>query len=164
MTTTSRWYLAYTHARSEAKAGKHLERQKFQTYIPKFKRLKRVRQKIKSIDTPLFARYIFIKIDMNTQRWRSISSTVGIHHLICNGDMPVPVSSDVIAALEAREVDGFINLDDMKKGDPVRVVDGVFESFTGLFDGYEGTRTAVLLNLLGRQHRIVLDSELVTAA
>jgi transcriptional antiterminator RfaH len=47
----------------------------------------------------------------------------------------------------------------------VRVVDGVFSACLGLFDGMtDGQRVAILLDLLGRKVRVLLDSELITAA
>ena len=50
-------------------------------------------------------------------------------------------------------------------GDKVRVLDGAFSSCLGLFEGMaERERIAILLDLLGRKVRVVLDADLVAAA
>jgi transcriptional antiterminator RfaH len=50
-------------------------------------------------------------------------------------------------------------------GDKVRVIEGVFSACLGLFEGMtDRERVAILLDLLGRKVRVVLDSDLVTAA
>jgi transcriptional antiterminator RfaH len=47
----------------------------------------------------------------------------------------------------------------------VRIVDGIFASRLGLFDGLsDGERVAVLLDMLGRKVRVVLDDLSVAAA
>jgi transcriptional antiterminator RfaH len=53
----------------------------------------------------------------------------------------------------------------MSPGDKVRVVDGVFVESFGLFEGMaDRDRVAILLDLLGRKVRVVLDRESVAAA
>ena len=50
-------------------------------------------------------------------------------------------------------------------GDKIRVLDGAFTSCLGLFEGMaERERIAILLDLLGRKVRVVLDADLVAAA
>ena len=52
-----------------------------------------------------------------------------------------------------------------RAGDKVRVLDGAFSSCLGLFDGMAAReRVAILLDLLGRKVRVVLDADLVAAA
>jgi transcriptional antiterminator RfaH len=103
------------------------------------------------------------------QRWRSIHSTIGVARLVCNGDDPVPVADEVIETLRAREDEqGFVTLRQRPRfavGEKVRVLDGVFADCLGLFDGMKDSdRVAVLLDLLGRKVRLVLDEFSVAAA
>jgi transcriptional antiterminator RfaH len=106
---------------------------------------------------------------MSVQRWRSIYSTVGVTRLVCNGDDPTAVPDGIVEALKSREdASGFIKLDyrpPFRAGDKIRVLDGAFTSCLGLFDGMaERERIAILLDLLGRKVRVVLDADLVAAA
>ena len=128
-----------------------------------------MRGRIETVASPLFPRYVFVAIDLNVQRWRSICSTVGVSRLVCNGDDPTPVPIGVVEALKDREdPSGFIKLNcrpQFRVGDKIRVLDGAFSSCLGLFEGMaERERVAILLDLLGRKVRVVLDADLVTAA
>ena len=75
----------------------------------------------------------------------------------------------VLGALRAREsADGVIEIDTQPRfarGDKVRVLDGAFGDCLGLYDGMtDGERVAILLDLLGRKVRVVLDVDAVAAA
>jgi transcriptional antiterminator RfaH len=164
-----RWFVAHTHPHAEAKAMAHLDRQGFEIYFPRYLRKRRHARRIETVAAPLFPRYLFVAIDLNMQRWRSICSTVGVSRLVCNGDDPTPVPIGIVEALRTREdVGGFIKLDwrpRFRAGDKVRVLDGAFSSCLGLFEGMaERERIAILLDLLGRKVRVVLDADLIAAA
>jgi len=89
--------------------------------------------------------------------------------LVCNGDDPAAIASRIIGELKSRESElGFIQLDQHQKfrpGDKLRVIDGVFCDSLGLFEGMpDHQRVTILLDLLGRKVRVMLDAELVAAA
>jgi transcriptional antiterminator RfaH len=112
---------------------------------------------------------LFVAVDLTAQRWRSIYSTVGVTRLVCNGEEPSAVPDGVVESLRGREdVNGFIKLDfrpPFQAGDKIRVLDGAFTSCLGLFEGMaDRDRIAILLDLLGRKVRVVLDATLVAAA
>jgi transcriptional antiterminator RfaH len=164
-----RWFVAHTQPHAETKATSHLNRQGFLTYFPRYLKRRRHARRIETVAAPLFPRYVFVAVDMSVQRWRSIYSTVGVTRLVCNGDEPAAVPNGVIEALQHREdVNGLIKLDrraPFRPGDKIRVLDGAFSSCLGLFEGMaERERIAILLDLLGRKVRVVLDADLVAAA
>lgn len=166
---SARWYVVQTHGHAEAKAVTHLARQGFTAYLPRYLKRRRHARRIETVAAPLFPRYLFVAVDTMCQRWRSIHSTIGVSRLVCNGDDPVPVADDVIEALRASEDErGFVTLRQRPRfafGEKVRVLDGVFADCLGLFDGMKDSdRVAVLLDLLGRKVRLVLDEFSVAAA
>jgi transcriptional antiterminator RfaH len=166
---SARWYVVQTHGHAEAKAFTHLARQGFTAYLPRYLKRRRHARRIETVAAPLFPRYLFVTVDIMCQRWRSIRSTIGVSRLVCNGDDPVPVADDVIETLRAREDEqGFVTLRQRPRfalGEQVRVLDGVFADCLGLFDGMKDSdRVAVLLDLLGRKVRLVLDDFSVAAA
>jgi transcriptional antiterminator RfaH len=166
---TPRWYVTQTHPRAEAKAAAHLGRQGFHTYLPRYLKRRRHARRIETVAAPLFPRYLFVAVDMGAQRWRSIQSTIGVMHLVCNGEEPAAISNRIIDDLKNRESElGFIQLDQRQKfrsGDKLRVIDGVFCDSLGLFEGItDNERVTILLDLLGRKVRVMLDAEFVTAA
>lgn len=166
---TARWYVAQTQPHAERKAVVHLARQGFDVYLPCFLKRRRHARKIETVSAPLFPRYLFVAIDMEAQRWRSIQSTVGVSHLVCNGEAPAIVPATVIDEIKGRQDEnGFVHLDQrphFAPGDEVRIVDGVFSACLGLFEGMaDRDRVAVLLDLLGRKVRVVLGGDSVAAA
>lgn len=164
----SRWYVVHTQPMAEIKAATHLKRQGFDVYVPRYLKRRRHARRIETVAMPLFPRYVFVAINVGAQRWRSVHSTVGVSRLVCNGDVPAPVPDEVIEAVRLQEADGFVRLDRpvrFKAGDKVRILDGVFSTCTGLFEAAtDSERVAILLDLLGRKIRLVLDSESVAAA
>jgi transcriptional antiterminator RfaH len=166
---TSRWYVVQTQPHAETKAMGHLIRQGFAAYLPRYLKRRRHARRVEIVGAPLFPRYLFVGVDMETQRWRSIHSTTGVARLVCNGDDPAPVPPDVVAALQRREdTAGFVQLERRQQfvpGERVRVVDGIFADNLGLFEGMaDKERVAILLDLLGRKVRILLDEGAITAA
>jgi transcriptional antiterminator RfaH len=164
-----RWFVAHTHPRAEGKATAHLNRQGFEVYFPRYLKRRRHARRVETVAAPLFPRYLFVAVDLNVQRWRSVYSTIGVTRLVCNGDDPTPVPDGIVEAFKGREdASGFIKLDlrpAFCAGDKVRVLDGAFTSCLGLFEGMaERERIAILLDLLGRKVRVVLDADLVVAA
>jgi transcriptional antiterminator RfaH len=166
---TSRWYVVQTQPHAESKAIGHLVRQGFAAYLPRYLKRRRHARKIETVAAPLFPRYLFVAVDMETQRWRSIHSTFGVSRLVCNGDEPAPVPEAVVAELQSRvDAQGFVRLERRPQfvpGEHVRIVDGVFADSLGLFEGMaDRERVAILLDLLGRKVRILLDENAIRAA
>jgi transcriptional antiterminator RfaH len=165
---TSRWYVVQTQPHAESKAAEHLIRQGFGAYLPRYHKRRRHARRVELVAAPLFPRYLFVAVDLETQRWRAIHSTSGVSRLVCNGDEPAPVPPDVVPALQQREEAGFVKLErrpQFAPGERVRVVDGIFTDTLGLFEGMaDRDRVAILLDLLGRKVRILLDEGAITAA
>lgn len=164
-----RWYVAQTQPHSELKALTHLQRQGFATYLPRYLKRRKHARRVDVVGVPLFPRYLFVQIGLTTQRWRSIFSTVGVSQLICSGDMPTPVPDTVVPSLRAREdASGYIKLERrplFAPGDRLRVVDGIFGDCLGLYDGMaDSDRVALLLDMLGRKVRVLVDADSVAAA
>jgi transcriptional antiterminator RfaH len=164
-----RWYVAQTYPRAEAKAAAHLQRQGFPTYLPRYLKRRCHARRVETVAAPLFPRYVFVAVDMATQRWRSIQSTIGVMQLVCNGEEPAAIGSRIIGDLKSRESDfGFIQFDQRQRyrsGDKLRVIDGVFCDSLGLFEAItDNERVTILLDLLGRKVRVMLGAEFVTAA
>jgi transcriptional antiterminator RfaH len=164
-----RWYVVQSQPNAESRAVAHLTRQGFATYLPRYLKRRRHARRIETVSAPLFPRYLFVEIDTETQRWRAIHSTQGVSQLLCIGDLPTPVPSDVLAALRGREdAAGFIHLDQRPRfrvGEKIRVLEGLFCDCLGLYDGMpDRDRVAILLDLLGRKVRVLLNAEAVAAA
>jgi transcriptional antiterminator RfaH len=169
MTSGAHWYVVHTHVHAEAKAAAHLVRQGYAIYLPRYLKRRRHARRVETIAAPLFPRYLFVAIDRMTQRWRSIQSTIGVSHLVGNGDEPASVPASIVDELRYREDErGLVQLDvrpHFAPGDPICVMDGVFADCLGLFEGMaDRHRVAILLDLLGRKVRVVLKGDALAAA
>jgi transcriptional antiterminator RfaH len=168
-TPSRRWYVAQTHVHAESKAAFHLGRQGFEVYLPRYAKRRRHARRVDTVAAPLFPRYLFVSVDMATQRWHSIRSTIGITRLVANGDVPAFVPPAIIEGLKRREdANGFVQLEHRPRfasGDKIRVLEGAFCDALGLFEGITGQeRAAILLDLLGRKVRVVLGMDVIEAA
>lgn len=169
MVSTDAWYVVQTQINAESKAARNLVRQGFEIYLPRYLKRRSHARKVEKIAAPLFPRYLFVRIDVATQRWRSIQSTFGVSRLVLNGCDPAPVAQQVLSLLRAREDEsGYVRLDQRPKfalGEKVRVMAGVFADNLGLFDGLaDRDRIAILLDLLGRKVRVSIEADMVAAA
>ncbi|MDE5453002.1 transcriptional activator RfaH [Bradyrhizobium sp. CSA112] len=163
------WYVVQTQINAEAKAARNLVRQGFEVYLPRYLKRRSHARKIEKVAAPLFPRYLFVRIDMTTQRWRSVQSTFGVSRLVLNGSGPAPVAQQVLDLLQTRENEnGYVKLDQRPKfarGEKVRVLAGAFAENLGLFDGQaDRDRIAILLDLLGRKVRVSIEADMVAAA
>lgn len=165
----SSWHVVQTHNHTEAKAQIHLSRQGFETYLPRYLKRRRHARRIDTVASALYPRYLFVSFDTAVHRWRAIQSTVGVARLVCNGDTPASIDAAIIGNLKHREnADGFIQLERRPAfviGDTVRIREGAFSDCLGLFESFsDRDRVTILLDLLGRKVRVVLDEDFVAAA
>lgn len=166
---SSPWLLAHTHPHCEHRAVAHLTRQGYETYLPRYLKRRRHARKMDLVAAPLFPRYLFVNIEATARRWRSIQSTFGVSRLVLSGDKPALVPNAIIESLRACEDEkGFVKLSrraPFSAGDRVRILAGAFMDSLGLYEGLgDRERVSILLDLLGRKVRVVLDADLVTAA
>ena len=167
--TGSTWHVVQVHPHAESKAQMHLVRQGFATYLPRYLKRRRHARRTEIVPAPLYPSYLFVTFNPSIHRWRSIHSTVGVARLVCNGEVPAAIDSAIIDGLKSRENEqGFIQLErrpQFAAGDKVRVREGVFCDCLGLFESMgDRERVAILLELLGRKVRVVLDEVFVVAA
>ena len=169
MVSQTSWHVVQTHTHAETKARIHLARQGFEAYLPRYLKRRRHARRIDMVASPLYPRYLFVSFNTAVHRWRSIQSTIGVARLVCNGDTPASIDHSMIDGLKSREnADGFIRLEQRPRfaiGDQVRIREGVFCDCLGLFESFsDRDRVTILLDLLGRKVRVVLDDDSVAAA
>lgn len=163
-----RWYVAHTQPHREARALVHLLRQGYETYLPRYLRLRRHAGRVERVAAALFPRYIFINMDIAETRWRSINATVGVLGLVMAGDAPAPVPDPVIAAIRKRETAGYIRIDlgsSLRPGQRVLLNTPSLLNYEAIFEcATDNDRVLVLLQLLGREVRAEVPSYAVAAA
>lgn len=164
-----RWYVVQTQPLGEARALANLTRQDFEAYLPRYKRERRHARRIDTVVRPLFPRYLFVRLDLGRDRWRSVSSTYGVSQMIMSGEMPAPLPDGLVEELRHREIDdGFIKLGlppGLKVGSRIRLTEGLFVDHVGVIERLaDERRVAILLDLLGREVRVFVTPCSISAA
>ena len=93
--SSERWYLVHALPKGERKAVFHLGAQGFKTFLPQFRKTVRHARQLKTVAAPLFPRYLFIRLNLERDRWLSVRSTVGVSTLITCMGMPAPIPPGV---------------------------------------------------------------------
>ena len=164
----NRWYVVHTRPNGELRATLNLERQGFKTYLARYLKERRHARKVERILRPLFPRYVFVNLDTDADRWRSILGTFGVDYLIGNGDKPTPVPEGIVEDIRAHENElGFVMLSPktLRPGQKVQIVEGPLAMQTALFHcATDNERAVFLLQILGRQVRATMAYSSVAAA
>ena len=166
--TSRSWYLVYCKPRQEAVARENLERQGYKTYLPFMREVRRRKARRVAATTPMFPRYLFVHLSNTADNWAPIRSTLGVASLIRFGQNAARVPDDLIAALKSREdADGvqILPVEQYKTGSRVRITQGSFAGYEGIFQASSGRdRVTVLLDILGRNARTVVDTDSIEPA
>ena len=97
------WYVVYTQPNGENLADLHLQRQGFEVYLPRYSKMISHARYLKKVSRPLFQRYLFVRLNIETQLWRSINGTLGVTRLVSRGEKPVAVPEGIVDELKKRE-------------------------------------------------------------
>jgi transcriptional antiterminator RfaH len=162
------WYAVQTKPRQESTAELQLQRQHYETYLPKILLRKHRRGKWTKVVEPLFPRYLFIQVDPGQDSLAPVRSTIGVAGLVRFGQDLKPVPNAVIEYLKQAENPDTHqhHADDWphRPGDAVEVLEGPFAGLTGIFQGGSGEdRAMLLIELLGRQNTVGVGMEAIAA-
>ena len=159
---TARWYVVHTQPSAEDRATARLETQGYHVFCPRLRKVVRHARKSTAKLAPLFPGYLFLRLDISRDRWRSVNGTRGVVRLLTQGDVPQAVPPGVIEDLQSHaDVHGALDLTPpLQAGQRVRIEDGPFSDFVGTLQRLDGAdRVQVLLDLLGRSVSVTLRCE-----
>jgi len=161
-----RWFLVCTLPRCEALADSHLNRQGFRCFLPRYLKTVRHARKLRTFQAPLFPRYLFVVLNLERDRWRSVNGTSGVASLFMAHDRPVPAPEGIVETLmEAANPSGNRFADGLAPGQKIRLVAGPFAQAVGLLDRLDDAgRVEVLLEMMGGGVRVKLARNWVEPA
>jgi transcriptional antiterminator RfaH len=163
-----RWYVAMTLPRKERVAAANLANQNYRSFLPIQLETRRHARQFRTVLAPVFPRYIFIILDVDGQRWRSVNGTLGVQRLITDGERPLAVAPGVVETLvQSSDQRGALiyKTDDLAIGDRVQLVAGPFAGSLGILQRLDGPRRVqVLLELLGGPVKVTTARDTVAAA
>lgn len=142
-----------------------MDRQGFETFFPM--RLKTVRHARKTTNriASFFPGYIFVALDLRTDKWRAVNSTLGVRSLIMGGEMPLAAPKGVVEHLqEMTDEYGFLRRrEDLKPGDGVRILNGPMAEMIGTLERLDGKhRVRVLMRMVHGDMSLIVPTENLT--
>lgn len=146
------WVLIHTKAKQEIKANENLKNQGFKTFLPLIAPTNKSSE-FKSL-VPVFPRYLFVQINLNTDNWTSIKSSYGVSHIVMFSEEFTSIPKKIIKLIQDKLDESGIYKEDVKivdhqKGDPVLIKEGRFAGIDAIFLSKKSKdRVRLLLNLL----------------
>lgn len=152
------WYLIYTKSRQEQRALINLEQQGYECYLPVLT-VEKLRRGVLSVaEEPLFARYLFIRLDASQsgKSWGPIRSTKGVSHLVAFGAEPIRVDERLIQVLRAQKDALFSQPQRLfVSGERLLLIDGPFAGIEAIYQMNDGeNRAIVLVELLNKSTQL----------
>jgi len=156
-----RWFLVHTLPKSEVRAEVHLRAQGFRTCLPQINKTIRHARRFRSVQAPLFPRYMFLILDLSRDRWLSVRSTIGVSTLFACEGRPIPVPAGVVEDLISSYDQGLGRVDfELARGQSVRILSGPFADLIGTLDRLDAAgRTRVLLEIMSTAVPVILHRE-----
>jgi transcription elongation factor/antiterminator RfaH len=156
--------VGHTLACREAVAQTHLQRQGFETFLPQILTRRSHARKLETVKAPMFPRYIFVRLDLARDRWRSVNGTIGMSYLVTTRDHPCALPVGFVEELR-RLSDGDVvasSPPSFAPGDTVSVRAGPFAGHIGkLVSVGPNGRIAMLLDMLNGSVRLTVAHELL---
>jgi len=156
------WHLALCKPNQHHIATASLSRLECEVFLPLQKMQRRWRGSLFDDLRPVFPGYVFVGVDPRRPIWHLLRMAYGVSRIIGFGPYgPAEVPEAVIAGLMARcDSDGVLrpHQEQFAEGDHIRIISGPFADFVTQIDKIEPDhRLHVLLELLGRSTRVVID-------
>jgi len=150
------WYVLNTKPKKEFQVERLFAEGGITYYNPIYRHENRTK--------PFFPGYGFVCFDFPSQ-FQLVKYTRGVKRVVGNEEGPIPISENVIQAIRAREVEGFIELfkygEDPDIGDEVEIMEGPMKGLRGLFqrDMTEKERVVILLNYVSYQGQLIIEKK-----
>ena len=147
-----RWYVVQTIVRQEPRAHAQLLAQGFEAFLPRIERTIRHARKLRTVLSAAFPGYLFVRLDVGRDRWRSVNGTLGVSRLIMGEDLPIPAPAGVVETIfDYVDKAGVARFDrDLVDGQAIRVKAGPLASALGELLGRDANgRVRVLLEIMG---------------
>ncbi len=159
-----RWYAIQTKANREKEVEKRLFDLRLEVFLPWMRARRRVGSRFHWVLVPLFPGYLFCRLDL-MESGKAARYSPGVKDFLKFGNQIAEVATEIVTSLRERCPGGIAEIDPVsaQPGDAVKINEGPFSGLEAIFErkmkGSE--RVAVLLDILGRQTRLVLPSEAI---
>ena len=152
-----KWLVIQIKPNSYDLAVRNLERQGFETFLPKMKATIKKENKFIHKEVLVFPGYMFVLVDSKGCNWTKINSTYGVSKVLSFNNKPSEIPFDLIVALKNRyeECVHPIPKEKLQKGDSIKFNYGPFVDLIAKVENVENTnRIWVLLEVMGKYRKL----------
>ncbi|WP_187970273.1 transcription termination/antitermination protein NusG [Aquibium microcysteis] len=152
-----RWYVVHAFTGREKEAEAQLRNQGFEAFNPIEIRTVRHARRLVTRSAAFFPGYVFVRIDVDLDRWRSINATRGVRSLIMQAERPVACPRGLVEGLiDAADANGVIETRPLlQPGQKVKVRTGPFAEFVGTLEQLDNAgRARVLLQIMSGERAV----------
>jgi transcriptional antiterminator RfaH len=156
-----KWFVAQIKPNSYQTAIQNLERQGFETFLPKMEITQRQKNRFLVKNVYVFPGYMFVCFDPHIIDWVKINSTYGVSKILAFNKKPSEISSDLILELKIRyEINSnSTQKEKLQKGDSIKFSTGPFADLIAKVESVdERHRIWVLLESMGGNQRLKLHN------
>lgn len=152
------WYALKVRAGAEPRVKTALENKGYDVFLPTWLDHRRYSDRIKKVEAPLFAGYLFCRLDVIHRL--PVLTTSWVDSIVGFGGEPCPIDETEIAAIQ-RVVDSGSSLTPwpyLREGETVRIQFGPFTGLEGYVLRADGKKRLILsVHLLQRSIAVELD-------
>jgi transcriptional antiterminator RfaH len=159
-----RWYALQTKPNKEKEVEKRLTDLQVEVFLPWMRTRRRIGSRFHWVLAPLFPGYLFCRLDLMASG-KAARYAPGVKDFLKFGNQIAEVGVEIVTSLRERCPNGVAQIEPLSAnpGDTVKINEGPFSGLQAIFEkkmkGSE--RVAVLLDILGRQTRLVLPTETI---
>jgi len=156
-----KWFIAQIKPNSYHSAIQNLERQGFETFLPKMQMTQRQKNNFVVKNVYVFPGYMFVCFDPRITTWTKINSTYGVSRILAFNKKPSEISSDLVQELKVRyEINSNSKQKEkLQKGDSIKFFSGPFTDLIAKIENVdEKNRIWILLEAMGGYQRLKLQN------
>ena len=156
-----KWFVAQIKPNSYQTAIQNLERQGFETFLPKMEITQRQKNRFLVKNVYVFPGYMFVCFDPHIIDWVKINSTYGVSKILAFNKKPSEISSDLILALQFKYEKNSHSkqMEKLQKGDSIKFHSGPFTDLIAKVESAdEKNRIWILLEGIGGLQRLKLQN------
>lgn len=163
------WYVIHTYSGYENKVKANLERRVasmameekiFRILVPMEEEYEYKDGKRKLTKKKIYPGYVIVEMIMTDDSWYVVRNTPGVTGFVGSGSKPLPLQEkEVGLILHQMGIDTPRPKVDFEIGEPVRVIRGPFENFSGVIEEInpERGKLKVLVSMFGRETPVELE-------
>ena len=156
-----KWFIAQIKPNSYHKATQNLERQGFETFLPKMEVTQRQKNKFVVKSVYVFPGYMFVCFDPHIITWTKINSTYGVSKILAFNKKPSEISSNLILEMEIRYKinSNSTQKEKLQKGESIKFSSGPFTDLIAKVESVEEkNRIWILLEAMGGYQKLKLQN------